>query len=93
VLGFQKALGKISFTTDVWSDPNQRGFMAITAHWVEGIEEELPTGTKRRFTLRADLIGFRQLPGRHTGQHLAYCFMSIIDQFNIANKVSCNCHS
>ncbi|TFK17491.1 hypothetical protein FA15DRAFT_574048, partial [Coprinopsis marcescibilis] len=30
----QRAVGKISFTTDIWSDTNLASFMAITAHWI-----------------------------------------------------------
>ncbi|KAJ7595849.1 hypothetical protein C8J56DRAFT_775322, partial [Mycena floridula] len=29
------SLGKISFTMDLWTDPNLVPFMAITAHWIE----------------------------------------------------------
>ncbi|KIM55092.1 hypothetical protein SCLCIDRAFT_63979, partial [Scleroderma citrinum Foug A] len=28
------SLGKILFTTDVWSDPNMTPFMAVAAHWI-----------------------------------------------------------
>ncbi|KAJ7572573.1 hypothetical protein C8J56DRAFT_741363, partial [Mycena floridula] len=28
------ALGKISFTMDMWTDPNLVPFMAVTAHWI-----------------------------------------------------------
>ncbi|KIM74934.1 hypothetical protein PILCRDRAFT_35746, partial [Piloderma croceum F 1598] len=29
-----EAAGRISFTADVWSDSNRRGYLAITAHWI-----------------------------------------------------------
>ncbi|TFK17490.1 hypothetical protein FA15DRAFT_553137, partial [Coprinopsis marcescibilis] len=29
----KKAVGKVSFTTDIWTDPNLASFMAVTAHW------------------------------------------------------------
>ncbi|KAG2336774.1 hypothetical protein BDR05DRAFT_831755, partial [Suillus weaverae] len=29
-----KAQGKVSFTSDPWSDSNLCPFMAITAHWI-----------------------------------------------------------
>jgi hypothetical protein len=25
---------------DMWSDPNLSPFMAVAAHWIEGVEEE-----------------------------------------------------
>jgi hypothetical protein len=60
------------FTTDEWSDPNQTSFMAVTAHWIEATDEKTPTGVKKKFQLRADLIRFHKLPGRHMGKHLAH---------------------
>jgi hypothetical protein len=80
-------MGKISFTTDGWSDPNQIPFMAVTAHWIEAIEEKMSTGSKK-LQLRANLIGFHKLPGRHTGEHLAHCFLFITDHIKVTSKVS-----
>jgi hypothetical protein len=84
----QRAAGKISFTTDVWTDPNMTSFMAVTAHWLEVIEEQSGSGNHKKLRLRADLIGFHKIPGRHTGKHLAYCFLFITDRLNITEKVS-----
>jgi hypothetical protein len=56
-------VGKISFTTDRWSDPDQTLFIAVTAHWIEATDKKTPTGVKRKLQLRADLIGFHKLPG------------------------------
>jgi hypothetical protein len=81
-------MGKVSFTTDAWSDPNQTSFMAVTAHWIQAIEEETPTGLKKTLQLRADLIGFHKLPGRHVGEHLAHCFLFITDRIEVTSKVS-----
>ena len=39
-------MGKISYTMDLWSDPNLTPFMAMTAHWIEGIIEETAHGSK-----------------------------------------------
>jgi hypothetical protein len=81
-------VGKISFTTDAWSDPNQTSFMAVTAHWIQAIDEKTSTGLKKKLRLRADLIGFHKLPGRHTGEHLAHCFLFITDRIKVTSKVS-----
>lgn len=60
--------------------------MAITAHWIEA------TGTGshnlKTLKLRADLIVFHHVPGRHTGEHLAHCFLFITDRLKITGKVS-----
>ena len=81
-------MGKISFTTDAWSDPNQTSFMAVTAHWIQAVDENPPTGSNKKLTLRADLIGFHKIPGRHSGEHLAHCFLFIIDRIKVTSKVS-----
>ncbi|KAI0072979.1 hypothetical protein K474DRAFT_1576510, partial [Panus rudis PR-1116 ss-1] len=30
----KSSLGRVSFTTDMWSDQKLRGYMAITAHYI-----------------------------------------------------------
>jgi hypothetical protein len=64
--------------------------MAVTAHWIEAVAEKVPSGSKTRKTLRlrSDLVGFHKLPGRHTGEHLAHCFLFITDRLKITEKVS-----
>ncbi|KAJ8581964.1 hypothetical protein M405DRAFT_846719 [Rhizopogon salebrosus TDB-379] len=61
------ALGKVSFTSDLWS--NAIGgydlYMAITAHW---IAQEGPMAI---LVLKAGLIAFHYLHGAHTGKELA----------------------
>jgi hypothetical protein len=79
-------MGKISLTTDVWSDPNLTSFMAVTAHWIEGVEVKTMAGIQKKLEMRADLIGFHMIPGRHTGKHLAHCFHFILEQLKITQK-------
>jgi hypothetical protein len=62
--------------------------MAVTAHWIESVEEKTGTGLQKKLQLRSDLAGFHKLPGRHTGEHLAHCFLYITDRLNITGKVS-----
>ncbi len=62
--------------------------MGVTAHWIEGVEVKTMTGTQKKLELRSDLVGFLNIPGRHTGKHLAECFMFILDRMNITEKVS-----
>ena len=83
-------MGKISCTTDAWSDPNQVSFMAVTAHWIQAIEEMTPTGVAKKLQLRANLIGFHKIPGWHSSNHLAHCFLFVTDHIKITSKVSEN---
>jgi hypothetical protein len=61
--------------------------MAVTAHWIEGVEVQTMTGVHKKLVLRADLVGFHRIPGRHTGRHLAHCFHYIMNRLNITQKV------
>ena len=61
--------------------------MAVTAHWIQSIIEDLPTGPKQKLQLRADLIGFHRIPGHHHGEHLAHCFLFITDRVHVTEKV------
>ena len=86
----QNALGRISVTTDMWSDPNLSPFMAVTAHWIETEIVQTARGPQYRLKLRAELIGFHRVPGSHTGEHLAQALLYILDRLGIASKVSHN---
>jgi len=57
--------------------------MAVTAHWIQTTDEKTS-----KISLRADLIGFHKLPGRHTGEHLAHCFLFVTDRIKVTSKVS-----
>ena len=51
----------------MWSDPDLKPYMAVTAHWLENVQSP---GDKNRLTLRPSLIGFFHLPGAHTEERL-----------------------
>jgi hypothetical protein len=71
----------------MWSDPNLMPFMAVTAHWIEAQVMDTPHGSHRVLKMRADLVGFCQVPGKHTGSHLATAFLYVVDRLSVANKV------
>ncbi|OBZ71068.1 hypothetical protein A0H81_08990 [Grifola frondosa] len=83
----KNSVGKISFTSDMWSDPNLTPFMAVTAHWIKAKTEETPVGPRKVLELRADLIGFLRVPGRHDGQHLAQAFLFTLDRLEITPQI------
>ena len=80
-------MGKISFTTDMWSDFNKKAYMAVTAHWLEKASLEASNRLQPKISLRTDLIGFVHVPCSHTGEHLAEVFLSVINCLKIAKKV------
>ena len=58
--------------------------MAVTAHWIQSTKAE---DGSENLVLRSDLIGFHKIPGRHTGVHLAYCFVYILERMGVEKKV------
>ena len=61
---------KISYTSDIWSSPNQEAYMCITAHY---IDEE--------WVLHDHVIAFRHLLGSHTGEALAAMFLKVLAKY------------
>jgi len=77
---YQDALGRISLTSDLWSDLNQRSFMAVTAHW-------MARGSSNQLDLCSALIAFREVDGSHTGDNLGQILFDIIQDIGIVHKV------
>ncbi|KAF4617427.1 hypothetical protein D9613_006423 [Agrocybe pediades] len=80
VSDLQNSEGRISFTSDLWSDPNLRSFMAVTAHFLLK-DEHTNLVTKNR------LVAFRHISGSHSGKHLAEQFLLILKELGIAHKI------
>jgi hypothetical protein len=68
----------------MWSDPDLKPYMAITAHWLELVPTQ---GGEKRLTLKANLIGFLHIPGTHTGERLAEVFYFLVTRMGLAKKV------
>ncbi|GBC07730.1 hypothetical protein RclHR1_07660006 [Rhizophagus clarus] len=68
--------GKISFTTDIWTSPSTKAFLAITAHYVD-----------KNWKLQNLLIDFVQIFGQHTGENIKNTFVSALQNLSIHTKV------
>jgi hypothetical protein len=66
---------KFSFTSDVWTAPNQKSFMAITCHYLT-----------ENFQLRWDLLDFIPMEGSHTGSNIGQAFRKSLDDFGITKE-------
>ena len=64
---------RISFTTDIWTSPNQIEYMAITYHYID-----------EDFKLKAGLLDFFPFPGSHTGEDIGRMFVEVLVKFNHA---------
>ncbi|OBZ72686.1 putative AC transposase [Grifola frondosa] len=76
----QNALGCVSFTSDLWTDQQLRGFMAVTLHYCA-------KDTQARLALRARLGAFRYVRGSHTGANLAAHFLEVVEELGIIHKI------
>ena len=76
---FQSSLGRISFTSDCWSDPNLVSFLALTAHFV--VREN------GRLVLQNKLLAFRIVEGSHNGENLARIIFAILKDAGLLGKV------
>ena len=74
-------MGRISFTTDIWSDLNLRPFLACMAHWIG-------KGTSTPLLLKSALIAFHHPPGSHTGINISKALFDILERAGIMAKVS-----
>lgn len=72
---------------DLWTDPNLVPYMAVTAHWIQAELGTTKSGSHYILKMRADLIGFQRVPGKHTGEHLAQSFYYLIKRLGILKKV------
>jgi hypothetical protein len=72
---FSSIDSKISFTTDIWTSPNDLAFMAITAHWISP-----------DFVIRSMLMDFVELSERHSGLNIETAFSQSLIDFGVFDK-------
>jgi hypothetical protein len=73
-------VGKISYTTDIWSSANMTSYMAVTAHWLAEKNGHLE--------LRSALVAFHRVWGKHTAKNLANILLLVLDRAGVTIKVS-----
>jgi hypothetical protein len=76
----QAAIGKISFTADIWSSKGLHPYLAITAHWLAKQDDQI--------ALRQALLAFRRLRGAHRGNRLARIVFNILKSAGLLAKES-----
>ncbi|KAJ2985876.1 hypothetical protein NUW54_g9999 [Trametes sanguinea] len=76
----QGALGRISFTCDLWSCRVLKGFMAVTLHYCAKDQTN-------QLVLQTWLGAFRHIKGSHTGPNLARHFVGILEELGILHKI------
>lgn len=83
VLVYQNALGRVSFTSDIWSRKNLEGYMGVTAHFCAD-------SLDGRLTIQSRLVAFYHVKGIHDGKNLAKIFVQILKELGVLNRVRCS---
>lgn len=66
---------KISFTSDLWTSPNNKAFISATAHYIDD-----------NWNLQQTIIDFGLMGGRHEGTNIADGFFKILKDYEITSK-------
>jgi hypothetical protein len=82
---WQNAAGKVSLTGDTWDDKSMRAYFGVTAHYLVHVNSSV--GTNGVFILRASLIRFLPVPGKHHAQDIARALLFVTDCAEITDKV------
>ncbi|ESK85323.1 transposase [Moniliophthora roreri MCA 2997] len=89
-----RALGKISFTCNGWTDSTLYPFIAITVHWIKEviIMDKTKDGVKTQTVLqfRSDVLAFHELLQSHTGAHLGEAFLYLVNCLGLLKKITCD---
>jgi hypothetical protein len=67
----------IHISFDVWTSPNHRSFLAVVGHYTDYGQGEVKNA----------LLGFRRLLGAHTGENIAACFWSVVQDFGLERRL------
>ncbi|KAF5329696.1 hypothetical protein D9619_009224 [Psilocybe cf. subviscida] len=84
VADIEKSLGRVSFTSDIWSRQSLQSYMAVTAHFMANT----PSPVGPLLTLQTRLVAFRVLHGSHTGVNIGKAFVKILEEINCLHKIS-----
>ena len=69
--------GKLSFTTDLWTSPQNYAMMAVTGGCLS-----------LDFFMFEALLAFREIRGQHTGVNICKLFLDVMYEYGLQNKVS-----
>ena len=67
---------KFSLTLDIWTSPSQDPFLCVTLHLID-----------QNWILKAQVIAFRYIPGKHSGANMALVLESILKEYKIEDRI------
>jgi hypothetical protein len=74
IYNYSKLTVKVSFTTDIWTSPNNLAFMGVTAHYIDN-----------DWNMVAKTLDFTPLPGKHDGLSIHQAFVSYPNHIRCGN--------
>ncbi|EUC64353.1 hypothetical protein RSOL_439930, partial [Rhizoctonia solani AG-3 Rhs1AP] len=77
-LDMKNCEGRVSITSDLWSDHTERSFMAVTGHYEKKV--------KGKNILVVELLAFRVVEGTHSGVNLGGILFGILSEYEILGK-------
>lgn len=76
----QHALGRVSFTSDIWSDPNLAAFMAMTSHFCARDKHG-------HLYIANQLLAFCVVEGSHDGETIGQLMFDIVKDAGVIHSV------
>jgi len=76
----KSSLGRVSFTSDIWSDPNLTSFMALTCHFCK-------RSGLGSLEVANHLLAFRLVEGAHDGENIGQIMYDIFKEAGSHHKV------
>ena len=73
-----KEIEKLNVTVDLWSSPNSKAIMGVTAHWVD-----------KEWNLQDLLLDAVEVKGRHDGENLSSHLSTSMEHYDSVEKVFC----
>jgi hypothetical protein len=68
----------INFTCDLWTSPNAKAILVITAHWIDN-----------EFDLKEILLDAVEVEGAHSGVNIASYLLTALEEFSLNDKLFC----
>ncbi|XP_058775706.1 zinc finger BED domain-containing protein RICESLEEPER 1-like [Vicia villosa] len=68
--------GRVAVTTDMWTSSKKKGYMELTAHYIDG-----------SWTLQSQILRFIYVPAPHTSERLAEALVNCLMDWNIDSKL------
>lgn len=72
-------MGRISYTTDLWSDQHRASYIALTAHFIRRRPDN-------SLELRCELVAFHRMQGSHAGPKMAEVMIKLLDRLGATKK-------